>query len=70
MPAADTPTTRRRSAAAWLPGPALPPGSPSDHPASLPWVQVEQPQQAEEKKGKAKATGKRFEIKKWNAVAM
>lgn len=32
--------------------------------------QVEQAQPAEEKKGKAKASGKRFEIKKWNAVAM
>lgn len=35
-------------------------------------LQVEEgvaPQQ-EEKKGKGKAAGKRFEIKKWNAVAM
>ena len=31
--------------------------------------QVEE-QQQDEKKGKAKASGKRFEIKKWNAVAM
>jgi hypothetical protein len=32
---------------------------------------VEEQQQAqEEKKGKGKASGKRFEIKKWNAVAM
>jgi hypothetical protein len=38
----------------------------------LPWCpQVEeQPQQQEDKKGKGKAGGKRFEIKKWNAVAM
>lgn len=36
-------------------------------------TQVEEGQQApqpEEKKGKGKSTGKRFEIKKWNAVAM
>ena len=33
-------------------------------------LQVEEPQQQEEKKGKGKASGKRFEIKKWNAVAM
>lgn len=32
--------------------------------------QVEQAQPVEEKKGKAKTSGKRFEIKKWNAVAM
>jgi hypothetical protein len=35
------------------------------------FLQVEEQQQAqEEKKGKGKASGKRFEIKKWNAVAM
>ena len=33
-------------------------------------TQVEQAQAVEEKKGKAKTSGKRFEIKKWNAVAM
>lgn len=33
-------------------------------------LQVEQAQPVEEKKGKPKASGKRFEIKKWNAVAM
>ncbi|EFN52233.1 hypothetical protein CHLNCDRAFT_54556 [Chlorella variabilis] len=33
-------------------------------------MEVEEPQQQEEKKGKGKANGKRFEIKKWNAVAM
>lgn len=33
-------------------------------------TQVEQAQPVEEKKGKAKTSGKRFEIKKWNAVAM
>lgn len=32
-------------------------------------MEEEQPQQ-QEKKGKGKATGKRFEVKKWNAVAM
>jgi RING-box protein 1 len=34
-----------------------------------PLLQVEEQQQAE-KKGKGKASGKRFEVKKWNAVAM
>jgi stalled ribosome alternative rescue factor ArfA len=33
-------------------------------------LQVEEEQQQQEKKAKGKASGKRFEIKKWNAVAM